>query len=393
MKNFVKLVLANIVAFFVLGCVCILGLITFVVASNFIVSENSSNTILKENTILKLNLNDQIIESSTEIVSSIHNLLNDDRVKLSNLLEAIREARNDKKIKGISIEVDNISAGYAQLDNIRRELENFKKSGKFVYAYGNNVSQSSYYLSSVADRYYLHPSGGIELKGLNSEVIFIKDFLDKYGIGVDVIRYGKFKAAVEPFISNKISNENKIQLSNILNDIWNNIFDKIWKSRNISEEKLRKAVNDLYGIIPNLALESRLVDELLQKTEYEKILKNKVKLSEEDELNTISIKKYIGYVEKNKKNIKYKDEIAVLYASGEIYNGKGNNGIYSENFIEEIRKISNDDDIKAVVLRVNSPGGSANASDEILFELQELKNKKPLVVSFGDYAASGGYYI
>jgi len=392
MKNFIKLVLANIVAFFVLICVCVLGLITFLIVSKFIL-ESNSNVAFNENSILKLNIKEQVVESSTEIVPSIQDFLNDSSIKLSNLIKVIKEAKNDNKIKGISIEIDDISAGYTQLDDIRRELEDFKTSGKFIYAYGNNVSQSAYYLSSVADKYYLNPSGGIELKGLNAEVIFIKDFLEKYGIGVDVMRYGKFKAAVEPFISNKISNENHTQLSILLNDIWDNIFDKIRKSRNISEEKLRKAVNNLSGIIPNLALEGRLVDELLQKSEYEKILKKKMKLSDKDELNTVSIKKYIGYIEKKKKDTKLDDKIAILYASGEIYNGKGNNGVYSENFVEEIKKISDDDDIKAVVLRVNSPGGSANASDEILFELHELKNKKPLVVSFGDYAASGGYYI
>jgi len=393
MKNFIKLVLANIVATFVLGGVFILALIMLIFAYKFFVSDSSSNIAIKENTILKLNINEQIIESSTEIVPNIHNFLDDKNIKLSSLLMAIETAKNDEKIKGISIETDNISAGYTQLDDIRKALEDFKKSGKFVYAYGNNISQSSYYLSSVADRYYLHPAGGIELKGLNAEILFLKDFLDKYGIGVDVIRYGKFKAAVEPFISNKISKENETQLSYMLGDIWKNISNKIEKSRNISKKESKKIVDSLYGVIPKFALENKLIDGLLQKLEYDNILKNKINISENNEPNYMSIKKYITYIEKNAKSPIQENKIAVLYASGEIYSGKGSGGIYSEDFIKEIRKISENNDIKAVVLRVNSPGGSANASDEILFELRELKNKKPLVVSFGDYAASGGYYI
>jgi len=392
MKNFFRLVLANIVSTIIISTIFVFGIMLFIFTSKWLISDINSIKI-KENTILKLNLEEQIVESHMEITPSIYDFFNEKNTKLSDLIFAIKEAKNNEKIKGISIEIDNISAGYTQLDNIREALEDFKKSGKFVYSYGNNVSQSAYYLSSVADKYYLHPAGGIELKGLNAEVIFLKDFLDKYGIGVDVIRYGKFKAAVEPFISNKISKENQTQLHDMLSDIWGNLTDKIEKSRNISAKELKKTVDSLYGIIPDFALQNKLIDNLSQKTEYEKYLKEKMKLSEKDELNFITIKEYIGYIEKNTKSVSNKNKIAVLYASGEIYRGKGNGGIYSEDFIEEIKKISKDDDIKAVVLRVNSPGGSANASDEILFELQKLKNEKPLVVSFGDYAASGGYYI
>lgn len=348
---------------------------------------------VKDNSILVLNLKDNIIESTTELSPSIFDLGKDSSVKISDILNAINQAKNDKKITGISIETDATSAGITQIDDIRKALEDFKKSGKFVYAYGNNVSQSSYYLSTVADQYYLNPAGGVELKGLSTEVVFFKDLFDKYGIGADVIRHGKYKSAVEPYLTNKISDENKEQLSFLLNDIWGNISKKIETSRKLNSEELKTTVDSLYGIIPEYALKSKLIDKLVQKSEYDDILKGKLKVAAKDDLNRVSIGNYITYLDKNSSSSTAKNQVAVLYASGEIFGGKGNAGIYSESLIDEIKKIGKNDDIKAVVLRINSPGGSANASDEILFELQQLKTKKPLVVSFGDYAASGGYYI
>lgn len=265
-----------------------------------------------------------------------------------------------------------------------------KKSGKFVYAYGNGVSQSSYYLGSVADQYYLNPAGGIELKGLSTEVTFFKDFADKYGIGIEVIRHGKFKSAVEPFLRNDISPENKEQLSTLLNDLWKNTSGKMASSRKIDTAQFRMVVDSLYGMIPELSLKYKLADKLAQKTEYENMIKSKLQLKDKEKLNKISL---AGYINSYADDDKSGEKVAVLYASGSINSGDGYNDIYSEKYIKYIKKLQDDEKVKAVVLRINSPGGSANASDEILFELQQLKKKKPLIVSFGDYAASGGYYI
>ncbi|MBC7555386.1 MAG: signal peptide peptidase SppA [Chryseobacterium sp.] len=389
MKNFFKLVLANIVAIGVMITLLIVFFFFFIVASAM---NGDKNVAVKNNSILTLDFKTKIIDSPVEGKDNIFNFTNDsENVTLYDVVQSIKKAKNDSNIKGISIETDNMNAGITQLEDVRNALLDFKKSGKFVYAYGNSVSQSAYYLGSVADKYYLNPAGGVELKGMAAEVVFYKNFLDKYGVNVEVIRHGKFKAAVEPFLKNEISPENKEQLSTLLNDIWSRTSSEISKSRNISPENFKTTVDSLYSLIPELSLKNKLVDQLLQESQYEDILKAKLNIKKDEKLNKIS---FANYVESNKGDNKNKDnQIAVLYASGEIYNGKGYDGIYAENFKKQIKKLTDDDDVKAVVLRINSPGGSANAADEILFELQQLKNKKPLVVSFGDYAASGGYYI
>ena len=389
MKNFFKLVLANIVAIGFMVTAIVLFFFFFVVASAM---SGEKSVSVKSNSILTLDFKTKIIDSPAEGKESVFNFTSDqNNVTLYNVIQSVEKAKNDTNIKGISIETDNINAGITQLEDVRNALIDFKKSGKFIYAYGNSVSQSSYYLGSVADKYYLNPAGGIELKGMAAEVVFYKNFLDKYGIDVEVIRHGKFKAAVEPFIKNEISPENKEQLSTLLNDIWGRTSAEIAKSRNISPENFKTTVDSLYSMIPDLSLKNKLVDQLIQESQYDAILRAKLNVKKDDKLNKISFE---NYVESNKEDSKNKDnQIAVLYASGEIYGGKGYDGIYAENFKKQIKKLKDDDNVKAVVLRVNSPGGSANAADEILFELQQLKNKKPLIVSFGDYAASGGYYI
>lgn len=354
-------------------------------------SMGGDKAIVKKNSVLTINLKTDIIDSPTEEQGDFFNINNKNKsVLIYEALEAINKAKTDNNIKGISIEADHLNAGITQIDDLRNAIEDFKKSGKFVYAYGNTVSQASYYLGSVADQYYLNPSGMIELKGLATEVTFYKDFAEKYGIGVEVIRHGKFKSAVEPFLRNDISPENKEQLSTLLNDIWKNTSTRIAASRKIDTAQFRMVVDSLYGMIPDQSLKYRLADKLIQKTEYDQLIKSKLSLKEDDKLNKISLGKYISsYANEDKSG----DRIAVLYASGSINSGDNYNDINSEKYVKYIKDLQENDKVKAVVFRINSPGGSANASDEILFELQQLKKKKPLIVSFGDYAASGGYYI
>lgn len=388
MKDFIKNVFANIVAILIIGMLLFGFFIVIFVASAM---TDNKKTYLEKNSVLALNFKTNIIDSHTEVEESLFDFGKEKDLLLIEVLEAIKKAKTDDKIKGISIETDDFSAGVTQVDDVRAALEDFKKSGKFVYAYGNNMSQKSYYLASVADKFYLNPVGSVELKGLSTEVTFLKDFAAKYGIGVDVIRHGKFKAAVEPFIRNDISPENKEQLSTMLNDIWGNISSKMMISRKIDNNSFKTAVDSLYGFIPEMALKSKLVDKLLQKSEYENIIKAQLNLNKYDELNKVSITKYINTLDENESD--NDNKVAVLYAAGEIFNGDEYQNIHSEKYIKYIKDLAEDDNVKAVVLRVNSPGGSGNASDEILFELQQLKLKKPLIVSFGDYAASGGYYI
>lgn len=387
MKSFFKNVLANIVAIFL---VFFAGFFFFVMMM-IIGSIGGDNIKVRDKSILTLtqntNITDSPLESQPDFLFGDNSVSN---VIAYDIVEAIKKAKSDDKIQGISIESDFINAGITQLSEVRNALEDFKKSGKFVYAYGNNVSQSSYFLSSVADQYFLNPVGMVELKGLSTEVGYLKDFMDKYGVGVQVLRHGKYKSAVETYMRSSISEENKEQLSTLLNDLWGEMSAKISKSRKMSQNQLNLVADSLYGMLTENNIEHRLVDRLIHKSQYDELLRKKLNLKEKDKLNKISFAKY---TESFKEEQSSDEEIAVLYASGAIYNGKGYDGIYADTFIKEIKELKDNEDVKAVVLRINSPGGSANASEEILNELQLLKAKKPLVVSFGDYAASGGYYI
>ncbi|MDY3521550.1 signal peptide peptidase SppA [Riemerella anatipestifer] len=388
MRSFIKSVLANITAITIVFFIFFGFIIIAIIGSTI---GDKDNVKIKSNSILTLDSKFRVIESETEKDLNVFDFKNQVRdVALYDVIRAIEKAKTDDNIKGISIENDNINAGITQIESIRNTIEDFKKSGKFVYSYGNSVSQSSYFLGSVADKFYLNPAGGIELKGMASEVVFLKDFADQYGIGINVIRHGKYKAAVEPFLRNDISPENKEQLSTLLSDLWGRVSNKIASSRKISIENFQSITDGLYGMIPDFSLKYGLVDKLMQKGEYELLLKQKIGIDTDKKLNKVSIRKYIKSIKDESKS---SEKIAVLYASGNIINGDEVTNISDEKYIEYIRDLKDDNDIKAVVLRINSPGGSANASDQILFELQQLKLKKTLIVSFGDYAASGGYYI
>lgn len=389
MKNFIKTVLANVIALFIAGLLLPFFLL-FIIVIIGSASSSDKDIKIKENSVLTIDFKSKIVEHENESEASMFDLKDDAELKYQDILNAIETAKNDDKIKGISIELDDIDAGITQIDDIRKSLEDFKKSNKFVYAYGNNVSQASYYLGSVADQYFLNPVGGIELKGLSSEVVFLKEFAEKYGININVIRHGNFKAAVEPFLRNEMSPENKEQMTALLNDTWGEISSKIIQSRKLDPTEFKTVVDSLYATIPDLSLKYKLADKLVQKSEYEEIIKNKLNIGKDEKLNKVSIRNYAFSQVDTKTN---DNKIAVLYASGTIYNGNKYSDIHSERYIQYIKNLAQDDNIKAVVLRVNSPGGSANASDEILYELQQLKQKKPLIISFGDYAASGGYYI
>ena len=389
MKNFIKTVLANVIALFIAGLLLPFFLL-FIIVIIGSASSSDKDIKIKENSVLTIDFKSKIVEHENESEASMFDLKDDAELKYQDILNAIETAKNDDKIKGISIELDDIDAGITQIDDIRKSLEDFKKSNKFVYAYGNNVSQASYYLGSVADQYFLNPVGGIELKGLSSEVVFLKEFAEKYGININVIRHGNFKSAVEPFLRNEMSPENKEQMTTLLNDTWGEISSKIIQSRKLDATEFKTVVDSLYATIPDLSLKYKLADKLVQKSEYEEIIKNKLNVGKDEKLNKVSIRNYAFSQVDTKTN---DNKIAVLYASGTIYNGNKYSDIHSERYIQYIKNLAQDDNIKAVVLRVNSPGGSANASDEILYELQQLKQKKPLIISFGDYAASGGYYI
>lgn len=385
MKKFIIQVLATIVGIVLLTSIVMFGLILI-----NIIAFIPSKFVVKDKSILEINLNNPILESPNDQEASISLLNNDKRVNLKDILDIINHAKTDKKIEGISLKLSNINSGYSQIAEIRQALLNFKESKKFIYSYSNECDQRSYYLSSVADSLYVNPNASIELAGLSAEVLFYKNLGQKFGVNFEVIRHGKYKSAVEPYLRDNLSEENRYQLKNLLENFWYKISSDIISSRKITNESFNKSVDSLYGFIPELAYTNNLVDRLIYESQYDNLIKKRLGLSDEDSINKISLEQYKEIIE----DVSFiNDKIAILYASGQIYTGKGDTEIYSKTFINLINEIKNDDDIKAVVLRVNSPGGSANASAEILYELYELKKKKPLIVSFSDIAASGGYYI
>ncbi|WGH27753.1 MAG: signal peptide peptidase SppA [Candidatus Bostrichicola ureolyticus] len=316
-----------------------------------------------------------------QINSNIDNLLN--------TIEAIKYAQTDKNIKGIIFEADsNLIGSISNIKNIRDALKEFKKSKKFIYSYGNNISQSAYYLCSVADLIFLNPLGQVNIKGLSLEQTFYKKLIKKIGAKFYIFRHGKYKSAVEPFLYTKISNENREQYTKLLNYIWNFIVNDISESRHLSKKTINLITNELYGINTELSYKYKIIDKIAYYDEFIDAIKNKLK---SNNINFISIKDYLKFLSKQKKT--HKNKIAIIYASGLIKQGVGTTDIQDKNYEFIINNIINDKSIKSVVLRINSTGGDAIASDNIFHKLILLKRKKPLIVSVGDYATSGGYYI
>ncbi|CAN1564464.1 protease 4 [Flavobacteriaceae bacterium] len=313
---------------------------------------------------------------------------------LSDVIRAIDEAKTDDNIKGISILNDESDLGMAQLKALRDELEAFKKSGKFVYAYSNMYSQKEYYLNSVANTVYINPIGELDFKGLSSEVLFFKDFQEKSGLKMEVIRHGKYKSAVEPFLENEMSPANREQVLALLNSVWNSMISDISKSRNVSVSQLNTIANGLLARTPEMAKTQKLVDVIAYEDDYHNAIRKVLKVDSDEDYNKIDIKDYADNVAKTVKENSSKDKIAIIYAQGEIGNGEGDLNIIGEGSmrrsLQEARKNEN---IKAIVLRIDSPGGNALTSDLIWREIELTKKVKPVVVSMGNYAASGGYYL
>lgn len=314
---------------------------------------------------------------------------------LVDVLHAIEYATADDKIKGISILNSNSSLGLAQTKALRDALEDFKKSGKFIYAYANYYSQKEYYLNSVADKIYLNPVGELELKGLSVETMFFKDFQEKSGIKVEVIRHGKFKSAVEPFLENKMSDANKEQTTALLNSLWSSVISDISKSRNISISHLNEIAENLSARTPQMAKNEKLIDEIAYEDVYHNDIKKALKTNqEEEEYTSISIDDYAEKVATSQINFEAKDKIAIIYAQGEIMSGEGDVTVIGEGAMRRsLKEAREDENVKSIVLRIDSPGGDALTSELIWREIELTKKVKPVVVSMGNYAASGGYYI
>ena len=315
-------------------------------------------------------------------------------IGLTDVINAIEAAKKDDNIKGISILNDESSLGLAQYKDLRNALESFKKSGKFVWAYANTYSQKEYYLNSVANTIYLNPAGDLDFKGLSSEVMFFKDFQDKSGIHMEVIRHGKYKSAVEPFLDNKMSDANREQITALLNSIWGIVSADISKSRNIPLPKLNEIANGLLARTPEMAKQQHLVDIVAYEDVYHDAIRKVLKVDKDEDYNKISISDYTQNHVTTALADTSSDQIAIIYAQGEIGSGEGDvNTIGEGSMRRSLQEARKNDDVKAIVLRIDSPGGSALTSDLIWREIEITKKVKPVVVSMGNYAASGGYYI
>jgi protease IV len=317
---------------------------------------------------------------------------------LDKIIKSLRKAKTDDKIKGIYLDLTTINGGMATLEEIRLALLDFKKSGKWIISYSEIYTQGTYYLASVSDKVYLNPAGIVEHRGLSSELMFFKNALEKLDVEMQIIRHGKFKSAVEPYILEKMSDANREQYELLLNTAWGSMTKDVAASRNISVEKLNELANNMTIQDAKIAKAEGLVDDILFKDELLAKLREKLKIEADEEIKSVSLKKYSKSAHKNpfipKKEKKSDNQIAVIYASGEINSGKSKNDVMgSETISEAIREARLDENVKAIVLRVNSPGGSAMASDIMWREVVLAKQAKPVIVSMGNVAASGGYYI
>lgn len=390
--NFFKRVLSTVVGIFVFFILC--SFILFFIGVS--ISKMADKEVkIDKNTVLELKLDFPVNDNSGVVEYKDFSFMNDTkREGLFDLITAIEYAATDDNIKGITIESNFIQAGITQTKAIREALIRFKESGKFVTAYSDIYTQKDYYLSSVADTIFVNPVGSVDFRGLATELLYLKDFQDKYGVKMNVVRVGKYKSAVEPLLENEMSQENKEQILSYLSSIWTNLRQEIGASRDIDSEYLDIIANDLLARTPEKALEVGLVDKIAYHSEYETSLRNALSINEKDKISRINILEYtdhIGLQDYYKYN---KNKIAIIYAQGEIIYGEGSvQKVGPKEVNEAIIKAKNDENTKAIVLRVNSPGGSALSSELIWKELEEAKKVKPVIVSMGDVAASGGYYI
>ena len=394
-RKFWRVVLGSMVGFVLASIiVSILSILMFLgmIASleKTASSAMSSSVTVKDNSVLLVDLSDPIEERAVDIPFNFGSY-SQKSIGLDKILASIKAATGDSKIKGIYLKASTVSASPATLKAIRDALLEFKESGKFVYAYSDAYTQNGYYMATAADKILLNPTGDMSLKGYAFQVMFYKNLIDKMDVDVQIFRHGQFKSAVEPYFLDKMSEANREQLSTLANSLWQVFLQDVSKARNISADELNNIADNLLCSSPKAALDLKLVDQLAYADEAEKLIKGKLNLGEDDKPNYVPFSQYAKTLSEKSGN---GQKVAVMYAYGEISDGKGSSekGIYSETFVKEFRKAYKDKDVKAIVLRVNSPGGSALASENIWHEIENAKaSGKKVVVSMGDYAASGGY--
>ena len=395
-RKFWRIVFGTMVGFF-FSCIIVSILSMFMFAA-MIASMGSSTTVnVKDNSILKLdlqkNISEQAEDNPFDMFGDEFSQYYQSSIGLDDILSCIKSAAKDPKIKGIYINSASVGAAPATLKEIHDALVEFKASGKFIYAYADSYAQGGYYLSSVADKVTMSTTGLIQFKGLAMQVMFYKGLIDKLDVDVQVIRHGKFKSAVEPYLTDKMSDANREQMTLLASTLWNTMVDDIAASRKLSTEEVNNIADGMFIGTAAKAVESKLIDKACYKSDVVQDLKKLVKVEDDKDLNITTLAEYTKALKAE--NNTAKDEIAIIYAVGEIRDGKsGNDVMGSETMVKLIKEAYTSDNVKAIVLRVNSPGGDGTASDIIWHEIEQAKKAGKIVVtSMGDYAASGGYYI
>nr|WP_315158783.1 signal peptide peptidase SppA [uncultured Flavobacterium sp.] len=389
--RFLGNVMATIIGIFVFFMLFFFGIVLI----GALFGGESEGVEVKNNSVIELNLENISNDYAGKYKDPWVDVFSEKKsIGLTDIINAIAAAKTDSDIKGISILNQNSSLGLAQSKELREALNDFKKSGKFVMSYANDYSQRDYYLNSVANTIYLNPAGDIDFKGLSTEIMFFKDLQEKSGVKMEVIRHGKYKSAVEPFLENKMSDANREQTTALLNSVWSSVVEDISASRNISITRLNEIATGLLARTPEMAKANKLIDIVAYEDVYHQAIKNALKVSADEDYNKVSVTDYAQKIATTSVLSETDDQIAVIYAQGEILSGEGDVDVIGEGSMrrsfQEARK---NKDIKAIVLRIDSPGGSALTSDLIWREIELTKKVKPVVVSMGNYAASGGYYI
>ena len=391
MKNFLSSLLATIVG------LIIMTLVVFLIFMGIIAATTSKEAVeVKENSLLVTKFNAQILDRTNEDPFALlfsGNFMYDETMGLNQILKDLDKAKTDENIEGIFMNLGAVSAGIATLGEIREAMQDFKESGKFIYAYSNTYTQKSYYLASVADSVFMTPEGMFLFNGMSAEVMFYKNALEKIGVEMQVVRHGSYKGAVEPYLRNDLSKENREQIESYVGALWGKIITDISESRGISEEKLNQIADEMATLDSEKLVETGMVDGLIYYDEMLALMKEKLNVEEKDDLEAVSLKNYKDVPVKGKKEYS-KDKVAVIYAMGTVVDGNAGEGYISgERISKAIRKARRDKSVKAIVFRINSGGGSGSASDVIHREVMLAAKEKPVVASMGDVAASGGYYI
>lgn len=394
MKDFIKSVLATMVGIF--GFFIVMGVLTMMSIIGMVASSSAAQNV-EENSVFVLNLSGTISDQGTDNPLSLFTGDDSQSTGLNNILSAIKKAKTNDDIKGIYIEAGALITNYATLQEIRNALADFRKSGKWIVAYGDYYTQGAYYVASVANKVYINPKGIVDWHGIGAQTMFYKDFMAKFGVKCEVVKVGTFKSATETFTEEKMSDANRLQTQTFINGTWQNICTAVSKSRGISIDSLNSYADSYLALqSTEMLMKAKMVDGMMYSDKVKDAVKKMMKLEKDDDIAQLTLSDMLNVKDEKVEG----DKIAIYYASGDIVQDPkaatmfGNNDyIASRKVCKDLEELMNDDDVKAVVVRINSGGGDAYASEQMWHQMSELRKVKPVVVSMGDYAASGAYYM